>query len=62
MDRRRAYNVDGECDLFPELKIIAFKCRICKKKCEIGEEIVKAIDKFELNEFHRKINQEFPDG
>lgn len=57
-DRRKAFDVEKDCYHFPEIKLIAFKCRICREKCEIGEEIVKTIDRFEIDEFHRKAETE----
>lgn len=58
MDRRKAFQVKRGCDVYYEFRVMAFKCRVCLEKCEIGEEVVKAIDKSELDEFHRKIDEE----
>ena len=57
-DRRKAFTVKKDCYYVPELKLISFKCRVCLKKCELGEEIMKAVDRLELNEYHRKFETE----
>ena len=53
MDRRKAYLLDPNCGRYHELEIIAFKCRVCKKKCDLGEVIVKAVDRVELGKLRR---------
>lgn len=58
MDRRSAFKIDRDCDVYFEFRIIAFKCRVCTHKCELGEEVVKTVDRVEFDEFHRKIDQE----
>jgi hypothetical protein len=62
IEKRKPLEVLRDCLLVHELKIISFKCRICMQKCELGEEIIRAIDKIELDEFHREMDEQFPDG
>lgn len=57
-DTRKPFEVKKDCYYVPDMKIIAFKCRICREKCEMGEEIVKTIDRLELDEYHRKFETE----
>lgn len=53
-ERRKPFDLKKDCHYLADLKLVSLRCRICKNKCEIGEEVIRAVDQVELDEYHRK--------
>jgi len=51
-------DLDKKCDLYVEIQLIAFKCKVCRSKCPFGRYIIEEYEKFELENYHYKMETE----
>jgi len=50
--------VNSDCSQKDEIELISFRCHLCKSHCELGDAIMRAWNRVENAEYHRKIEEE----
>ena len=48
----------GKCDLYLEIQLIVFKCKVCSNPCPFGLYIIDEYAEYELDKYHHKFETE----